>query len=118
MFDLLLLSVDSGFATEEFHWREPKPCSEKVTRVLGKTNCLCYKNSFEEIKQEYQKPTEHKYLILIFFSAALIAEEKLENVTGLVLLLQRREEEMKEGFTVTYKDQDFIFVPEFLDRYG
>ena len=35
LFDLLLLSVDSGFATPDFHWKEPKPCSEKGTRVLG-----------------------------------------------------------------------------------
>ena len=36
LFDLMLISVDSGFATEDFHWREPKPCSEKATRVLGR----------------------------------------------------------------------------------
>ena len=35
LFDLALLSVDSGFATEEFHWREPKPCSNTITRLLG-----------------------------------------------------------------------------------
>jgi hypothetical protein len=35
IFDLLLLSVNSEPGTEEFHWRESRPCSEKVTRVLG-----------------------------------------------------------------------------------
>ena len=35
IFDLMLLSVQSGVDTAEFQWREPKPCSEKVTRVLG-----------------------------------------------------------------------------------
>ena len=37
IFDLLLLSVKSapGSDTEEFEWRESRPCSEKVTRVLA-----------------------------------------------------------------------------------
>ena len=48
--------------------------------------------------------------------AALIAEEKLENVTELVLLLQKREEEMRSGFSVVFNDHEYIFVPEFLDR--
>ena len=33
--DMLLLSVTSGFATEEYSWAEQRPCSEKNTRVLG-----------------------------------------------------------------------------------
>jgi hypothetical protein len=37
LFDFLLLSVKSSFATEEFEWREPLPCSENVTRVIGLT---------------------------------------------------------------------------------
>ena len=35
LFDFLLLSVEASFATEDFEWREPKPCSEDVTRLLG-----------------------------------------------------------------------------------
>ena len=37
IFDLLLLSVHSvpGSGTEQFEWRESRPCSEKVTRVLA-----------------------------------------------------------------------------------
>ena len=45
-----------------------------------------------------------------------MAEENLENITELVLLLQNKEEEMKEGFAVMYKEEEFIFLPEFLDR--
>ena len=60
---------------------------------------------------------DSEYSISILFTlAALIAEEKLENVTELVLLLQKREEEMKSGFTVVFNDKEYIFVPEFLDR--
>ena len=33
LFDLLLLSVTSE--ETEFAWKEPRPCSEKKTRVLG-----------------------------------------------------------------------------------
>ena len=39
IFDLLLLSVKSVAGTEEFQWRESRPCSEKVTQVLG-ISCL------------------------------------------------------------------------------
>jgi hypothetical protein len=46
----------------------------------------------------------------------LIAEEKLCNITDLVLLLQGREESMKAGFNVIYKDQEFNFYPTFIDR--
>ena len=35
IFDLLLLSVESRPGTDEFLWRESRPCSEKNTRVLG-----------------------------------------------------------------------------------
>ena len=38
IFDLLLLSVKSepgSCDTEKFEWRESRPCSEKVTRVLA-----------------------------------------------------------------------------------
>ena len=35
LFDFLLLSVEASFATEDFKWGEPKPCSEDVTRLLG-----------------------------------------------------------------------------------
>ena len=49
--------------------------------------------------------------------AILIAEEKLSNLTELVLLLQEREESMKSGFTVPYKDEEFKFFPSFIDRY-
>ena len=35
IFDLLLLSVKSRPDNEEFEWRESRPCSEKLTRVLG-----------------------------------------------------------------------------------
>ena len=48
--------------------------------------------------------------------AALIGEENLPNISELVHLLQEREESLKEGFTVAFKGQEFIFVPDFIDR--
>ena len=48
--------------------------------------------------------------------AILIAEEKLSNLTELVLLLQEREESMKSGFTVSYNDEEFKFYPSYIDR--
>ena len=59
---------------------------------------------------------DYNIMLLSVFTAALIAEESLENVTDLVLLLQRSEEEMKDGFTAAYQDQEYLFMPEFLDR--
>ena len=35
VFDFLLLSVRSSCPTAQFTWKEPRPCSEKNTRVLG-----------------------------------------------------------------------------------
>ena len=40
----------------------------------------------------------------------------MTNVSELVLLLQEREEFLKEGFTVTFKGQEYVFVPDFIDR--
>ena len=97
LFDFLLLSVKSAVGTDEFVWREPLPCSENVTRVLGILimSHLCS---------------------IIWTPGALIGEENLPNLSELVLLLQEREDSLKEGFSVTFKDQEFNFVPEFVDR--
>ena len=46
----------------------------------------------------------------------LIAEENLSNLTDLVLLLQEREESMKDGITVVYNDAEYTFFSTFIDR--
>ena len=91
--------MTSGVGTEQFEWREPLPCSENVTRVIG-TNI-----SFHKL-----------FVIGDYYLAALIGEETLTNLSELVLLLQEGEESLKEGFTVTFKDQEYVFVPDFIDR--
>ena len=35
IYDCMLLSMKSMVGTPEYSWSEPKPCSDKVTRVLG-----------------------------------------------------------------------------------
>ena len=58
-------------------------------------------------------------MILPFVSlAVLIGEENLTNMTDLILLMQKGEESLKDGFTVVHNDQEFNFVPEYVDRYG
>ena len=49
-------------------------------------------------------------------SAALIGEENLPNLTGLVQLLQEREGALEDGFTVIHNGQEYNFVPEYVDR--
>ena len=44
VYDCMLLSVTSYPGTENFKWREKKPCSDQRTRVLGKVNLVpCHK---------------------------------------------------------------------------
>ena len=45
-----------------------------------------------------------------------MGDEKEEVILKSVLWLQKREEELKEGFTVTYKGQEFVFVPRYIER--
>ena len=33
-----------------------------------------------------------------------------------ILWLQKQQEEMTDGFTVVYKENEFVFVPTFLER--
>ena len=33
-----------------------------------------------------------------------------------ILWLQKQQEEMTDGFTVVYKEEEFVFVPTFLER--
>ena len=45
-----------------------------------------------------------------------MGDEKEEVILKSVLWLQKREEELKDGFTVTYKGQEFVFVPRYIER--
>ena len=33
-----------------------------------------------------------------------------------ILWLQKQQEEMTDGFTVVYKEEEFVFIPTFLER--
>ena len=50
-------------------------------------------------------------------SGLLVAEEKLENIQNFILRIQQQEENLKEGFRVEYKEGEYDFVPEYIDRY-
>ena len=78
----MLLSVKSATGTPFYEWREPTPCSDKVTRLLS----------------------------------VLVAEESEEIMVKLVLYLQKKQNNLLDGFTVTYKDEEYTFVPTFIDR--
>ena len=45
-----------------------------------------------------------------------MGDEKEEVILKSVFWLQKREEELKDGFTVTYKGQEFVFVPRYIER--
>ena len=82
LYDLMLLSVQSGPGTPDFQWREQRPCSDRVTRVL----------------------------------AVVMAEEKDSELLKMVLHMQKRQNELEDGFTVLYSQEEYIFVPRFVDR--
>ena len=79
----MLLSVESAPGFPDYEWRELKPCSDKVTRVL----------------------------------AIVMAEEKTDTLTKMVLYLKRQQNLLCEGFTVDYKGEEYMFFPKFIDRY-
>ena len=78
----MLLSVESAPGFPSYAWKEQKPCSDKVTRVL----------------------------------AVLMADEKDAILLKMVLYLQKRQNELLEGFTVNFKGEEFVFLPSFVDR--
>ena len=45
-----------------------------------------------------------------------MGDEKDDVILKSVLWLQKREEEMTDGFTVTYKGQEYVFVPRYIER--
>jgi hypothetical protein len=46
----------------------------------------------------------------------VIGDEKEEVIMKSILWLQKQQEEMTDGFTVVYKEEEFVFVPTFLER--
>ena len=82
LYDLMLLRVESAPGTPNYEWREQKPCSDRVTRVL----------------------------------AVLMSEEKTDILLKMVLYLQKKQNELLGGFTVNYKQEDYVFLPRFVDR--
>ena len=54
--------------------------------------------------------------MIIKISALLIAEEKLENVQEICLILQRSEAELQDGFEVILKGLHYNFTAEYIDR--
>ena len=95
----MLLSVKSRAGTPDYSWREPKPCSDKLTRVLGISFYLSYQPFF-----------------MALLPAIIMAEEKDEVLQKATLWLQKREETLKGGFSVVYKGEQFTFLPKFFDR--
>ena len=48
--------------------------------------------------------------------AVLMSEEKQEIMLKMVLYLQKKQNELLDGFSVTYKGEEYTFVPRFVDR--
>ena len=82
LYDLMLLSVNSAPGTQDFEWREQRPCSDKVTRLL----------------------------------AVVMAEEKDNVLLKMVQFMQKKQNDLLDGFTVEYKGEEYVFVPKFIDR--
>ena len=53
----------------------------------------------------------------ITFNAGIVmAEEKEEVVLKSHVWLQKQEESLKDGFTITFKGEQFTFFPKYIDR--
>ena len=100
LYDCMLLSVKSQGVTPDFSWCEPKPCSDKATRVLCKFKTYKSTSLWKDI-----------------FSAVIMADESDPVLVKAILWLQKRQEGLKDGFTVEYKGGEYIFVPKYIDRY-
>ena len=46
-----------------------------------------------------------------------MADESDPVLVKAILWLQKRQEGLKNGFTVEYKGGEYIFVPKYIDRY-
>ena len=82
LYDLMLLSVRAAPGTPDFEWKEERPCSDRVTRVL----------------------------------AVLMAEEKDSVLLKMVKYMQKKQNDLLDGFVVVYNQEEYIFVPKFVDR--
>ena len=51
-------------------------------------------------------------------SAVIMANETDPVLIKAVKWLQLRQESLKDGFVVDYKGGEYIFVPEYIDRFG
>jgi hypothetical protein len=51
------------------------------------------------------------------FSAVIMAEEKDPVIEKAVLWMQKRQEGLKEGFSVQHNDDEYFFFPAYIDRY-
>lgn len=50
------------------------------------------------------------------YIAVVMADEGEKFLEQAVVWLQRQQEKLVDGFTVEYKDQEYAFVVEFIDR--
>ena len=46
-----------------------------------------------------------------------MAEEGEKVLERALLWLQKQEEDLKDGFALVYEDKEYVFLPEFIDRY-
>ena len=50
------------------------------------------------------------------FTAIIMAEESDPILVKAILWLQERQESLRDGFVVQYREGEYIFAPKYLDR--
>ena len=98
IYDCTLLSMKSMEGTSDYTWSEPKPCSDKVTRVLGRVFCLS---------------------CVIFNTvplAVVMAEEGEEVLEKAILWLQKQQEKLRDGFSIQFQQEEYTFVVDYIDK--
>ena len=99
LYDCMLLSMQSMVGTPDYSWCEPKPCSDKMTRVLGLYFLLWV------------------YVLTSFLIAVIMADEGEKFLEKAVIWLQGQQEKLTDGFSIQFQGQEYSFVVDYIDRY-
>ena len=79
---------------------KPKPCLDKVTRVLGRVFCLS---------------------CVIFNTvplAVVMAEVGEEVLEKAILWLQKQQEKLRDGFSIQFQQEEYTFMVDYIDWYA
>ena len=100
LYDCTMVTMKSLVGTPSFDWTEENPNSDRITRVLGRFANSCYKLTSYEI----------------FLVGVIMAEEGDQVLANALLWIQRQQELLRDGFSIENNNEEYTFLPEYIDR--